>query len=103
LEFGIFLGFAFLELGIYLGLASRARPLLKHGYHIARLDAAPCSFYFRDIGEPTCCGVVSHERLRVSRGSAEDPLNLIQVMLAEGGSDFLPSFLRRRLTQKPNL
>ena len=28
------------------------------------------------------------QRLRVSRGSAEDPLNLIQVMLAKGSQSF---------------
>jgi len=36
-----------------------------------------------NTGEPTAAGFPA-QRLRVSRGSAADPLNLLQVMLAKG-------------------
>jgi len=35
-------------------------------------------------GEPTCRRAIAARRLRVPRGGAADPLNLIQVMLAKG-------------------
>ena len=47
-------------------------------------DHGGASRFTEITGEPTGAGFWLARRLRVSRGSVADPLNLLQVMLAKG-------------------